>query len=86
MAKKKPEEAPGLIKQLRGQIRQDGRSLSEIARASGVDAPRLSRFMAGKRGLSIEALDAIFRALRLTIVPQDRPAGRRRPHPAKEEE
>jgi hypothetical protein len=74
MGKKKPEEAPGLIEQLRGQIRQDGRSLSEIGRASGVDVPRLSRFMAGKRGLSIEALDSLFRALALSIVRKRRPA------------
>jgi hypothetical protein len=83
MARKRPEpEIPGLIDQLREQIRQDGRSLNQIGKDSGVDAARLSRFMSGKRGLSIEALDELFRVLRLRIVREGPPAPKKK---AKEE-
>jgi transcriptional regulator with XRE-family HTH domain len=58
----------GLISQLKQAIREDGRSLNQIAQATGVGSDRLSRFMTGKRGLSIDALDKIWLALGLRIV------------------
>jgi plasmid maintenance system antidote protein VapI len=58
----------GLIDQLKEAIRGDGRSLNRIAQATGVGSDRLSRFMTGKRGLSIDALDKIWLALGLQIV------------------
>jgi transcriptional regulator with XRE-family HTH domain len=75
MAKKKPRESPGLITQLREAIRSSGRSLNQIGKETGVDRARLSRFMTGKRGLSIEALDRIFAALRLRVVTEETPPG-----------
>jgi hypothetical protein len=73
MAKKKREEEPGLIEQLREQIRKDDRSLNQLGKDTGVDASRLSRFLRGERGLSIEAIDSLFKVLRLNIVRRDKP-------------
>jgi hypothetical protein len=68
-----------LIEQLREQIRQDGRSLNQLGKESGVDAARLSRFMTGKRGLRIEALDELFKVLRLRVVREEQPPAPERP-------
>src|SRR5262245_59226499 len=73
MADTGPAEVPGLISQLQEAIRGSGRSLNQIGKATGVDAGRLSRFMSGKRGLSLGALDRIFQALRLRITPPEHP-------------
>ena len=42
--------------------------MREIARESGVDAGRLSRFQRAERGLTTEAVDALAQALGLTLV------------------
>jgi transcriptional regulator with XRE-family HTH domain len=73
----------GLIDQLKEKIRQDGRSLNQIGKASGVDAARLSRFLSGQRGLSIEAIDSLFKVLRLQVVKVE--PGRKRKKAEKEE-
>ena len=67
--------------ELRAAIAADGRSLSQLARDCGagshVDAPRLSRFVRGERGLSLEAVDRLCLALGLELVAR-RPAKRNR--------
>ena len=48
---------------LREAIERDGRSLSELARVSGVDKGQLSRFMRSERGLTLTSVDALLAAL-----------------------
>jgi transcriptional regulator with XRE-family HTH domain len=52
-----------LSEQLRQAIRDDGRSLSELARRTGLDVPRLSRFVHGRRRLTLAAVDALAQEL-----------------------
>jgi transcriptional regulator with XRE-family HTH domain len=66
MAKKK--KTPGLREQLKEAIRQSGKSLYQLAQATGIDSGRLSRFLRGERGLSFEALEKIWAALDLRIA------------------
>jgi transcriptional regulator with XRE-family HTH domain len=73
MAEKKGE--PTLTDQLREAIRQDGRSLSQLGRDTGVDVARLSRFVRGERGLSLDAVDRIAAALRLRLTRGRTPKG-----------
>src|SRR6476469_2737154 len=73
MARKQPvepeREEPGLIDQLKDAIRQSGRTLYRLSKESGIGHDRLSRFVRGERGLSLEAADAIFRTLGLRVTP-----------------
>ncbi len=73
MAKKKPARGPGLLDQLRDAIRSSGLTLLQLEEATGVDTGRLSRFVNGKRGLSSQALDTLFRTLRLRVVSEGPP-------------
>src|SRR5262245_57441226 len=76
MARKSRKESPGLLDQLREQIRDEvasGRTLTALARDASVDLPRLSRFYRGERGLSQEALDRVFRTLGLQVVKLKKP-------------
>jgi hypothetical protein len=57
-----------MLDQLREEIRTSGRTLLSLAEATGVDTGRLSRFMHGKRGLTAQALDTLFRELGLKII------------------
>ena len=59
---------PALSEQLRQAIRDDGRTLGRLARATGVDTPRLSRFVRGRRRLTLPAVDAIARELGARLV------------------
>ena len=52
-----------LSEALREAIRRDGRPLTEIGEAAGVDHGRLSRFMRAKRTLTLPAVEAVCRAL-----------------------
>ena len=63
MADEPTSEGSGLIDQLKEAIRGSGQSLNQIGIASGVDASRLSRFMTGKRDLTLGAADKICRVL-----------------------
>ena len=76
------KEGAGLIDQLREVIRKDGRSLNALGKESGVGSDRLSRFMTGKRGLSLEALDRLWRVLRLHIVAEPQAPPPTAPAPA----
>jgi transcriptional regulator with XRE-family HTH domain len=49
-------------------VRASGWSLCYLARETGIDRGNLSRFVAGKTGLSIRALEALARELRLRVV------------------
>lgn len=74
--KKKPSEATTLTDQLREVIRnrqREGLSLNQLAKDADLDSARLSRFMTGKRGLSIDALDALWDALHLRITTDANP-------------
>jgi transcriptional regulator with XRE-family HTH domain len=59
---------PKLTDQLRSSI--DGADMSRyaICKAVGLDQSTLSRFMAGKAGLSVETIDKIGELLRLQLV------------------
>jgi len=57
-----------LTEQLRKAINTCGQSRYAIAKATGVGADTLSRFVNGERGLSMEAMDAIGKHLGLRIV------------------
>jgi transcriptional regulator with XRE-family HTH domain len=72
------KEAPTLTEQLRAAIQQSGQSLAQLGKACGVDAPRLSRFVRGERGLSLEAVDRIASVLRLHLAKADEPPDKMR--------
>lgn len=57
-----------LSDQLRRIIKADAPSLYRLAEDAGVDRSVLSRFVAGKRGLTTDTLDRLAVALRLRIV------------------
>jgi transcriptional regulator with XRE-family HTH domain len=46
---------PKLVLQIRQAIRDDGRSLNQLAKAAGLDAGRLSRFLRGERDITLGA-------------------------------
>lgn len=59
---------PGLIQTVREAAAKSGLSQADIMRASGIDRGRVSRFMRGERDLSVEALEAVARAVGLVLV------------------
>jgi plasmid maintenance system antidote protein VapI len=67
-------QVTSLSEELRQAIRDDGRTLTELARHCGVDPPRLSRFVRGQRLLTLPAVDAIARELGARLVRPVRPA------------
>jgi transcriptional regulator with XRE-family HTH domain len=73
MAKKTTKATAGVVDQLRDAIRNSGQSLSELSKTSGVDPGRLSRFMRGERTLTLPAVEAICRTLRLRLTPEGGP-------------
>jgi transcriptional regulator with XRE-family HTH domain len=66
MAKRK--KAPSLSDDIRAAIGKAGLSPFELARASGVDRSVLSRFLAGKRTITLETADKLAEELRLRIA------------------
>jgi transcriptional regulator with XRE-family HTH domain len=56
-----------LTEQLRRVIEESGLTRYRIAQETGVSEATLSKFYLGQRGLSMEALDAIWDYLDLTI-------------------
>ena len=81
-----PTEATGLIAQLREAIRDSGESLQQLGKRTRIGADRLSRFVRGERGLSLEAADTLCRALGLSLsggaAPAKPPAAARDGRPA----
>jgi transcriptional regulator with XRE-family HTH domain len=62
---------------LRHAIDASGMSRYAIAKAIGLDQSVLSRFMAGKSGLSVETIDNIGALLGLRIVADKKPNQRK---------
>jgi transcriptional regulator with XRE-family HTH domain len=62
------KEEAKLTEQLRAAVRRSGKTLGELARATGIHVSALSRFVRGERGVSMEGLDALGECLRLRIV------------------
>jgi transcriptional regulator with XRE-family HTH domain len=52
-----------MVTELRELIQADGRSLNQLAKASGLDSGRLSRFMRGERDINFDAAARLFDAL-----------------------
>lgn len=66
-----PNANQDVTEQLREAIRKSRLSLHGISRVSGIGADRLSRFVRGERGLSLEAVERLCRALKLRLVRDD---------------
>ncbi len=70
-----------VTEQLKQAIRASGKSLNQLGKESGVSQPQLSRFLAGKRTLTLPMVDKLCDALGLRLTDQPR-----RPRPKPEEE
>jgi transcriptional regulator with XRE-family HTH domain len=57
-----------VVEQLRAMIRASGQSLNQLSKSCGVGRDRLSRFVRGERGISLEAADRVCQALHLRLV------------------
>jgi transcriptional regulator with XRE-family HTH domain len=68
-----------LSEQLRPLIEDSGMSRYRICKEIGLAESTMSRFMAGRRGLSMEVLDQLFPLLGLRVVKRDRPPPGKRP-------
>jgi transcriptional regulator with XRE-family HTH domain len=79
MAREQKKERPGLITQLKEAIRNSGQSLNQLGQASGVSSAQLSRFMTGKRSLTLPAAEKLCAILGLGLapLPADEPPRRR---------
>jgi DNA-binding phage protein len=73
----KKREAPTLTEQIREAIQRSGQSLNQLGKQCGVDSARLSRFMRGERGLSLDAVDAIAKALHLRLAVDESPGSKK---------
>lgn len=62
-----------LSDQLRSAIRDSGMSCYAVAKAIGLDQSVMSRFMAGKSGLSVETIDKLGMLLGLRLVATKKP-------------
>jgi transcriptional regulator with XRE-family HTH domain len=82
MAEKLRKEAPGLVEQLRDAIRNSGQSLNQLSALCGVGRDRLSRFLRGERGLTLEAAEKICAVLCLELAPQRSPGKQEAPQEA----
>jgi plasmid maintenance system antidote protein VapI len=67
MARRKKPPA-SLSDQLRERITAAGPSVYELARAAGVDRSVLSRFLAGKRTITLETADRLAVVLKLRLI------------------
>ncbi|MFM7136524.1 MAG: helix-turn-helix domain-containing protein [Planctomycetota bacterium] len=68
---------PRLSEQLRKAIRDSEVSRYRIAEATGISQSTLSLFCAGKRGLSMDAIDRLVDFLGWTVGPIQRPGNKR---------
>jgi len=64
---------------IREAVKRDPRSQVDIARASGLSETHLNHFVAGRRGLTCQPLNALAIALGLTVVSE------KCPHPSERE-
>lgn len=74
-------EGATLSGQLRRAIRRSGTSRYRICKQIGLSESAMSKFMAGKVGLSMEVLDRLFPLLGLRLVVGGRSAGLRSKRP-----
>jgi predicted transcriptional regulator len=65
---KRSQIRPAVSEQLRAIVKSCGVSQYRIAKETGIDQSAMSRFVAGERGLSIEALDRLGEFLDLEVV------------------
>jgi transcriptional regulator with XRE-family HTH domain len=61
-----------MVLDLQTAIKADGRTLTDIALASGVDAGRLSRFVRGQRDLTFDGAAKVCEALGITFTIPER--------------
>lgn len=66
---------PKLSDQIRKAVDDSGESRYAICKAIGIDQGQLSRFMAGKMGLSMVKLDALAEYLELDIIVRSKRKG-----------
>jgi transcriptional regulator with XRE-family HTH domain len=59
---------PNMVLQMRDVIQRDGRSLNQLAKDSGVDAGRLSRFLRGERDINFGAAARLCDVLGITFT------------------
>lgn len=59
-----------LAEQLRRIIERSGQSRYAISKATGIDQNNLWRFVHGKGGLSMDAIDALMRHFKLELNPK----------------
>jgi transcriptional regulator with XRE-family HTH domain len=65
-----PERHESFSDQLRQAIRDSGQSQLSIGRATGVQQAVLSKFLSGRRGLSIESIERLVEHLGLELHPR----------------
>ncbi|HJZ56054.1 MAG TPA: helix-turn-helix transcriptional regulator [Gemmataceae bacterium] len=68
MARKKPAEESPLIGVLKQAIRDSGLTLTELAKQTAVSHPQLSRFVAGKRTLTLPAAERLMEFFGFKLV------------------
>jgi plasmid maintenance system antidote protein VapI len=66
MARRK--KAPTLSEEIRAAILKADLSAYELARAAGVDRSVVSRFLAGRRTITLETADRIAEVLKLRLI------------------
>ena len=57
-----------VYRQLRRAIRQSDKTRYRLWKETGVSQPQLSQFMKGDKGLSVEAIEALAKALGLELT------------------
>ena len=67
MARARRKPAKTISEQLREAIAKSGLSPYELAEASGVDRSVLSRFLNGRRSITLETLDRLADVLKLRL-------------------
>lgn len=60
-----------LIEAMRQEMNDRGLTQTDVSRSCFVDGSNLSRFLSGKRSLSLDALDRVTAYLRLAVVRRD---------------
>jgi transcriptional regulator with XRE-family HTH domain len=67
-----PTKKQRMSEGIRAEIQHATVSRYRIAKETGIEEATLSRFMSRERGLSMEALDALFEFFNLEIAPRRR--------------
>ena len=67
-----PTKKTTMSERIRAEIERCTVSRYRLAQETDIEESALSRFMSGQRGLSMEALDALFEFFDLDVVPRGR--------------